>query len=71
MVESGNEPVEVLCASNLDAAALNSTFPEVLQSCVALLLIFCCSTVSTQCLGMAGCSSCKSCAHAGSGSSPG
>ena len=48
MAENGNEPVEVLCANDLDTAALNSALPEVLQARVALLRMCCCSTVSAQ-----------------------
>jgi hypothetical protein len=58
VVENGNEPVEVLCATDLDAAALNCAFPEVLQNSVALLQMICCSTASAQCRLRAGCSSC-------------
>jgi hypothetical protein len=30
VVESGDEPVEVLCAAKLDTAAIDSAFPQVL-----------------------------------------
>ena len=48
VVENGNEPVEVLCATGLDTAALNCAFPEVRQSFVALLWMCCCSIANAQ-----------------------